>query len=455
MTRQRESLIVRIHLAECASLALLFACLATSAGAQPTPGSAGVVRGVFGGTDRPGPARTTQQFAIWVDLGGGYDQNEDVSSSVDTADLRGAATTMLGGARWWMGRTQRSLEATARVFRNDQRAGDTTATGGEVNINGNAQLGRRAGISVGLRGANDSATLFGATGAQAALTPAVDPALNVPDVNPQQGIVRDRWFSMGGNGSVYRNWTARHRTTVMYSQVRRRPTEQEGLDSDQRLASLRQDWNVRMNTALLAVYRLEQVSQALPEVPNPDPVRTQAIEGGFRWDRRFSPIRAFTFSAQAGATQVLATPLAGSEADGAVEPTGAANISYALSRRWVVAVGATRTVTVLQGASQLPFTSNVASASATGVFGRHVTLSVGGSRSTGGALGSGPGSFEATGATGAIRYAFRYGGLFAGYTAYRHRVLDTPTLPGAIAPRFNQSSLRAGVTLWLPLFGAF
>ena len=57
-----------------------------------------------------------------------------------------------------------------------------------------------------------------------------------------------------------------------------------------------------------------------------------------------------------------------------------------------------------------------------------------------------PAIFDAVGGTATIRYGFRYGGLFAGYTRYEHRLRDVAPAPGSVMPRFNQSSIRAGVT---------
>ena len=223
------------------------------AGAQSTTSPPGSVRGLFGAEGPPSPGRTTQQISTWFDFGGGYDQNLDLSGAEGATDVEGYASTALGGFRFWRGRTTRSIEATARLFRNEQSAGRTTATGGDVNLNGTLELGRRAGLSLALRGANDSAILFGALGPTFAAPPAVDPEIEVPNVSPQQGDVRDRWYTFGANAIAFRNWTVRHRSTAQYTQVRRRPIDDQGLDSDQRLVSLRHDWMFRMNMGLLAV----------------------------------------------------------------------------------------------------------------------------------------------------------------------------------------------------------
>ena len=446
---------MRTDLPILVAVGLLASVMAPTAEAQSTTSAPGAVRGVLGFDGPPSPARTTQQMSMWFDLGGGYDQNINTSGSGGAANIEGYATTAVGSVRYWRGRTTRSVEGNARVFRNDQRAGRTTATGGEVNLISNLGLGRRGGLNVALRGANESALLFGGFGTPASPTSTVDPNIDVPDVSPQQGIVNDRWYSFGGTVSSFSNWTPRQRTAAQYTQVRRRPTQVDGLDSDQRLVVLRHDWMLRGNTALLGAYRLERVSQTFPDAPDADPILTQTAEAGFRYERRFSTIRAVSTSFQAGASQVLSSSRSLAGVEGSVEPTGSFSASYTLTRRWALIAGATRSLTVLQGVSQVPFINDVASLSVNGVMARRVTVVVSGSLSQGSALGASAGAFDALGGTATLRYGFRYGALFAGYTRYEHRLRELALAPGAIPARFNQSSVRAGVTLWLPLYGAF
>lgn len=434
--------------------AIMTVVMVSTAAAQSTTNPPGAVGGLFGVDGPVSQVRTTQQLSTWFDIGGGYDQTTSAGGSVQMADLRGYATTFLVAARYWRGRTTRSIEATSRVFRNQQRTARATAEGGEAGVIGNLGLGRRGGMNVALRAASDSSVLFGAFGAATPVASTVDPGIDVPDVGPQQGSVDDRWYSLGANASVYRNWTSRQRTTTRYSQVRREPTQGGSAQSDQRLGELFHEWTFRPNFGLLTSYRIERVEQTLGVGGSPAPYRAHAAEGGFRYERRLTPLRTVSATIQAGVTKVLATP-SSVTSTGTIEPTGSVATSYILARRWALLAGASRSVTVLQGLSQLPFTNNVASLSVNGVMLRRVTVSVTGAVSQGVALASGPGSFTAAGTTSTVRYGFRYGGLFAAYTRYEHRVLDVAISSGGVAARIKQSSMRVGVTLWLPLFGSF
>jgi hypothetical protein len=268
------------------------------------------------------------------------------------------------------------VEANARLFTNTESAGETTATGGELNVMGNLDLGRRAGLFASLRAANDSAVLFGAFGPTFEDEADIDVELDPPDVTPPQGIVEERWYSVGGMANAYRNWSPRQRTLVQYTQLQRRPAEGDGLDSDLRQGLVRHDWSLRPNTGFLAQYRFEWVQQDIGAVADAlaEPLRVQTAEGGFRYEHRISPIRTFSVSLTAGVANVLsvATPLA--NIDGTVEPTGAFTASYTLTQRWLLSANVTRGVTVLQGIAFEPFANNLAAATVTGVMARRVTL---------------------------------------------------------------------------------
>lgn len=435
------------------SLAIAVAVLwaAPGAHAQSTTNPPGAVRGLFGGGAPPSPGRTTQQVSTWFDIGGGYDRNLDTSGAAGATNVEGLATTGVVNVRYWRGRATRAIEGTARLFRNDQRAGRTTATGGEVNVNGNAEFGLRGGVNMSLRAANDSAVLFGAFGPPLPAAPAPGVDIDVPNPSPIQGDVANRWISYGGNAGAHYNWTPRHRTSLQLTQLRQQPTEGDGVDSSQGQVSLNHDWMFRRTFGLIGSYRLARVQQTFDAQPEITPVLTQTAEAGFRYERRASPTRTLSLAVLGGAAQILSR----GDAEGLVEPTGSFTASYSLTRRWLVSATATRGITVLQGTTQVPFINDLGSVSVTGVLSRRVTLVSAASISRGDTIGSAPGSFDASGWTTTVRYGFRYGALFAGYTGYEHRVRDLMLVPGAVAPRFNQRSVRAGVTIWLPLFGAF
>jgi hypothetical protein len=220
--------------------------------------------------------------------------------------------------------------------------------------------------------------------------------------------------------------------------------------------STRHDWTIRPGLSLGATYRFERLQQELGIVGElaDAPIRVQSAEAGVQWQRRVSPIRTFSLGVTAGAAQVFETSSAQASRPGAVQPVGTLTAGYTLTRRWLVSATIGRAVTALQGVALAPFSSDTASVSVTGVLSRRVTLVVTSAAARGVAAVEAPGSFEALSGTASIRYGFRYGGIFAGYTRYRHETGQL-RLPAPIAERFEQHSARAGFTLWLPLFGGF
>lgn len=427
-----------------------------AAQAQTLTNPPGTTRGLFGGDVQPNAARSTRQFTTWFDFGGGYDDNRETSDTPAGADLDGYASTVAGGFRYWQGRTTRSIESNGRLFRNAEGAAGTASVGGEVNLNGQVATGRRGGLTMAIRAANDSAQLFGAFGSDfASPGPAVDGEIPVSDVRPPTGIVEERWYSLGGAATAFRNWTPRQRTDVQYSQIARRPVEGDGLRSDVGQAGVWHNWNYSPDAGLVFTYRLDRVGQDLTVEAEAPPIQTHTVEAGFRYARRLSPVRTVQFTITGGSTYVQAIDAELAELPSTVEPTASAVASYTLTRRWSLIANASRRVTVLAGVALEPFVNDVASLSVTGLLARRTTIIVSGVVSRGEALGRAPGSFDATSTAVTLQQGFRYGGVFVAYGRYEHRLRDLLGSPGNIAEQFDRRSVRGGLTIWLPLYGAF
>ena len=423
--------------------------------AQAMTSPPGTVRGLFGGEVSPNPARTSQQVSTWFDIGAGYDNNLDDGDLPPESTVSGYGQTMSGSFRYWRGRTTRSVEAVGRLF-STTSATESAVRGGEVTLSGNLLMGRRAGTSLSVRAANESAQLFGAFGPDfvSVDSPSVD-AVPVSDVSPPRGAVENRWLSLGGTATAFHKWTPRQRTDVRFTALNRRPRAgAEGFDSDAQQLMVVHDWGPWSRGGLTATYRLDRVNQTFFEGVG-EPLQTQTLEAGFRYERRFSSIRAVNVSFSGGATQIrTTTPFLGS-VDGTFEPTGTFTAGYTLSRQWLVSGTVSRGVTALVGASLQAFANDVATVTLNGLITRRITLAVSGAWSRGVAAGVSEGSFDATSSTATLQYGFRYGGVFAGYSRYTHQLRRLLEVPGSIPPLIDRYSVRAGVTLWLPLYGAF
>lgn len=441
--------------------AVFFACAASlpapAAHAQIPNAAPGSVRGVFGDDGIMNPARTTQQASVWTDLSGGFTRDENRSEVTGTTTTQGPAFTTLGAFRYWRGRSNRSIEANARLFQDTQRSRDLTSRGGEVSAQGQTLRGQRVGLNFSARAANDSASILGRALPSSSLPGAdgaVPPALNVPDVSPQQGVLRDRWYTLGATAGAFRNWAPRHRTTLQLFSTVRRPSGGNAprLSSAQEVVDFRYDWMHSARTGLLVSYRIENLSQSLPGDATDGDARTQALEGGIQWRRDFSPVRRMSASLRAGATHVLASPFPG--VTDWVEPTGSASVTYSLTNRVTFNATGGRSVLVLPLVSEHAFASNTVTLSTSSVLVNRVTLTLSGSAARGTAIAAAPVAFDTANGSAAVRYTFRYGSVFTGVTRYHHR-LNGVTAAGLTVPQYDQTSVRAGLTLWLPIFGAF
>lgn len=421
--------------------------------AQSQTSPPGAVRGLFGGSQRPNSARSSQQVSLWFDVGVGVD-NAIGEAEVPGAPPSSRDQTAAGAFRYWLGRSTRSLEAQARAYRTSNQAVDS-ALGGEMTLTGNLGMGRRHGATANLRVANESARLFGAFGPSASVpTPPDDTLPPVTDVSPPSGVVENRWLTVSGGVNGFRRWTPRQRTNVQYAQMTMQPRQGNTLDSSTKAVVVQHDWNPRPNTGFLAAYRFDQIDQSFGSVVT-EPIRFQSLEAGLRRDFRSSANRLFSIALLGGVTQIqsVATPLANVE--GQIEPKADFRATYTLSRQWLVSGGVGTGVTALNGVSVDAFRNDFASANIAGVIARRVTISLGSTWSRGASVGVSPGTFVASNTTATLQYGFRYGGVFVGLMRYTHELSQVLNPAEVIPPLIDRYSVRAGFTLWLPLYGAF
>lgn len=427
--------------------------------AQSRTSPPGAVRGLFGGETAPGSVRTTQQLSTWFDFGVGIDDrvgNESTGLPEGDGLRRNVDQTAVGSLRYWIGRTTRSVETQARVYRTTSQAIDT-AVGGELNLIGNLGLGGRSGTTVNVRAADESARLFTVLGAGPGVpAPPTGDEVIVADVSPPQGVVENRWVTLAGGLNAFHRWHPRQRTSVQYVQMVMRPRRGQAFDSDMQGVSVQHDWTRSPAIGLMATYRFDRLNQSFTTDPaDVQPFRTQSAELGVRWERRLSPTRRIAIGLTGGATQILTGSTLLAEIEGDVEPRFGATASYTLARQWFVTGSVSRGVTALAGVSQEAFDNESATASLTGIIARRLTVTLAGAWSRGGALGPASGSFVASNATATAQWGFRYGGLFAGISRYTHELRSLAGGPGLIPLIVDRYSVRGGVTVWLPLYGAF
>jgi len=119
----------------------------------------------------------------------------------------------------------------------------------------------------------------------------------------------------------------------------------------------------------------------------------------------------------------------------------------------VAAVAFNRGLGFVQGLYQ-PYFSNAVSASLSGLFTRRLHGSIDGSYNDGqiGVVGQGNG-LNAYAGSERLRFALnRITAVYGEYTAYRYRFASAADVVPGLPTHLNRQGVRAGLTLWLPLF---
>ena len=434
------------------ALAAWVAAWGSPAYAQMVDGPVGAVGGVFGGRRPTPPNKASQRLDINFDLSGGYERNPNsLFGTTPTTSTGWYATTASTGLRHRLGSSRRSIETRGRGYFNYQSDVADSLIGGEATVNMTTQLDQRGRnrISAVLESAYEPGWALGTLQSGAPLT-GVDTTLGVA---PPQGIVEQRWLVFGGTAS-YDHQTRSQATRVQYDTRRQRPIEGAGFDSDSQMASIDQSFTLNQAFSLTGTYRINETRNeqavGLPSAPS----RFHTGEMGFRYQRRLSVRRTLGFSVKGGATQVFANAADGG-AD-SVQPSFAGSVDL-VSRSWSLSANGSHGVAVLGGIIAVPVISDGLVLSLQTSPTRKIKTSIFGSATRSSTFGAaGAQVMDVAGGTAEVRYAIApWAATFASYGYYRHYVDDATWVANGFPTQYQRSSVRVGVTLWIPLYGAF
>jgi hypothetical protein len=421
--------------------------------AQLVDGPIGAAGGIFGGRRPVPPNKASQRLDINFDLSGGYERNPDslLGTGTPASTSSWFATTASAGVRHRVGSNKRALETRGRGYFNYQSDLADSLIGGETTINVSTQLDGRGTnrLSAVLQGAYEPGWALGPLQSGAPLTGG-ETTLGVA---PPQGIIEQRWLVLGGTAS-YDRQTRRQSTRLQYDTRRLRPIEGSGFDSDSQMASVDQSWTLNQAFALTGAYRINQTqNEQTVGVPN-QPTRYQTGEVGFRYQRRLSVRRTMSFSLRGGATQVFDN-LADGGADSVQSSFG--GTADLVSRAWSLSASLNRGVSVLGGIIAVPVINDGLVLSLQTSPTRKLKTSVFGSLTRSSTFGTTGGQvMDVAGGSVELRYAIApWAATFASYGYYRHSVDDPTWVANGFPTQYQRSSVRVGVTLWIPLYGAF
>jgi hypothetical protein len=425
-------------------------------GGQPGGGGVGggQTGGLFGRQATRDVSGTSQNLSILVSGSTGADRNRDSEGRplppvTFGAQQSGTISSVDGTLTYALNRGFSSITSTARGYANYGTEGVGRIAGGSGSLQGTIAFSGRSGLVVDTSASYDPGILFDAFGLVAEQ---IDTGA-VPGANPTQGVSEGRWLSYAATGGVYRSWTSRQRTVVAGTFAHRQAQQQGGgLDNTVGGGSVRHTWAARAGKTLDFGYRIDGQEQMT--ATGVATVYTQAGDAMFTFDRRVSATRRVSVSLGSGLVFVR-TPSDVTRTDiSFVVPSFSALARINLFRRWELALDGRRDITVLRGLSPLVFRSDAAALRLGGnpVDRVQLQFSIGASR--GSSESTDAGSFDMTTAVAQAQFAVsRYAAVSTSVNYYLHRLRDLTLVDPRFPAAFRRSSVRVGVTLWLPVIG--
>lgn len=437
----------------------LAAAIASPVSAQVLDRPSRAFRGLFGGGPPPDPNRTRQELTLTTNLVGGYDDVFSPSGSGpdDLLRPRESAYTAFAemNVRYWLGRAARSLTINGRGFTNTYSIGTTSTLGGDAQAVFETSIGRGNRLSGRQTFRYEPLLSVGGFGP---IESGVEPSL-LPAGNPATAVAEQSARRIDSAVSLSRTWTRRQSTTVTantgdYHQIG--DSTQLAFSSRTSGASAGYGLALTRRARLQAAYNYSAVTMLDAD----DSRRTSssnAIEGGYAYERPLSPTRVIELSFGAGAAYVSSVDPITAERFQYWTPSGRAAVSLDLARSWSLRTNFSRGLTVLEGVARQSFYTNAAAIQLGGLLSRRVDATVTAGMATGRAvaLSDELSNYRSFTGTAQLRWALaRCCAVLGNYNYYRYELEGVPTVQG-FPMSMNRNAARLGFSIWLPLYGAY
>jgi hypothetical protein len=436
-------------------LGLILAAPSTTM-AQVIEGPSRAFRGLFGG--RPtDPNRTRQELTLTANATSGYDQNLNPGGGDPTDVLRqreGGYTIFAdAGLQYFRGRAARSIEAEGRVYLTSYSGlGTGPAYGGTGRVAGMLTIGRRGRLELGQQVRYEPFFSFGAF---APLRDDVEVS-SIPETDPTSGFSEERSWTMQTSASMGQRWNWRHLTTLDYGYSNRNYIGAFGHDSVSHSGGLSHDWSFNRQVSILTGYRFSD-SVFTDVGAQQRPLQEHGIDVSLQFQRNLSATRRFSFSLGGGAAHVSTLATLTRRPIEYWAPAGQGSVRVDIERSWSIWADYRRGLTVLDGIALQSFFTDAALVRIGGLVGRRfdVAAIIGYSNGRAGDQ-EGGGRYESYAFTGQLSYAFsRCCSTVVNYYYYDYRLTGVLGLPIEFPSRFDRNAVRAGISMWLPLFGSF
>ncbi len=186
------------------------------------------------------------------------------------------------------------------------------------------------------------------------------------------------------------------------------------------------------------------------------PLVGHVVQGGMNFSKRLSPRRAAQFSFSLGATRTDAVTGDAETNYTFWAPSGSVQARVDLARTWALSTNYSRGTTALSGLTLEAYSSDAFGTSLGGSVGRLGLVFTAGLGRGATGVGAEESSDYKT-YTGAVQASMPIGKRLSAlveYSWYRYEVTSTAELPSTLPPQFRRSSIRAGLSLRLPIIEA-
>lgn len=432
---------------------LLGAVSVSPAAAQAIQGPPGSAGGILGGRRPPDGNRVTHEVEMTVNVNSGYDENTGVESGpvpAGTDLFAGSASSASAVLQYRRGTNSRFFLGTAQVDVNRYSYSGTDRPLTAGSLQWNTELGRRSGLRVDLTGGIESTHLFNSGAVFGYESDSV-----LPVVNPSQGIIDQRWLAARTHASFHRNWTPRQRTAFEFGGRFREAQSGLTLSSRSQSGSVRHALNLSSSARFEFIYRSFGHRQVTAD-GSPENLRSHTGEMSMRLDRRISSTRTAGVSLGGGAAYTKSRGTSSSAPYEVVLPSASLSARIDLTRTFALTFEARRAISVLEGLTPEPFSTDQVSLSLGGMVARRLRIEIAGIYSKGTSALVGPSSFESGAGSAEIQYGLtQRAAFFASYRHYRHTLTQITPLQLGFPSTPEQRSARVGITYWLPLYGTF
>ena len=429
---------------------LVLWCAVGPTDAQTVTTGTRAIAGVFTGPPRPA-TDASPSLRLLIDFGGGYDENVDPAASpgvplqVFNPQQSGYVGNATGSLLYRQGTEAKYIEGNGNAYYSGASSGAEEVAGASVSARTRLPVGRRNGLSANVDLSYDPTYLFNAFGP---IAENVEGGV-VPGTRPPRGITEQRWINAQGRMGFQRNWTPRQQTNAVAGTQRREPLSGPGFESSMLSGNVRHSWNVKQHAILASSLGYVENLQRT-EAGTQRAITSQTAEVSATLLRPWSPYQSVRLTMSGGLNRSRQT--ADGESFELNSPIIAGLVRLDLSRNWSVSLDARRDITILNGITPEPFESSVVSMRSTGAVGARLQMSTSASYTRGAAAVSTSGSFENLVGTVQLQYAVSsWCALFSNYSYYQHRFRGVEVQAG-IPNRYELNSLRAGVTLGVPIF---